>query len=57
MNMKCPDCGTLFEVDKLIKGLIPTHDYPKPCRVVCPGSKHSPRSTADGRPLWKDERK
>lgn len=49
----CPHCGETFEG---YHELIPYHDYPKPCRQVCPGSKQIPRcSESDGRPLWNGE--
>ena len=54
-SLKCPHCG--WEFFHAVDGLVPTHDFPKPCRMVCPGSRQAPRSTADVRPLWKDERK
>lgn len=54
-RFKCPHCGELFA--RLGIGLIPTHDFPKPCRRVCPGSKHLPRDASDKRPLWKGEEK
>jgi len=50
----CPHCGELFSARNQ---LIPTHDYPKPCRSVCPGSGQVPRNPeSDNRPLWKDEK-
>jgi hypothetical protein len=49
----CPHCGELVECRN---GLTPYHDYPKPCRAVCPGSEQNPRcSTSDARPLWNGE--
>lgn len=46
----CPHCGELFPD---AAELIPTHDYPKPCRSVCPGSRQHPRNPeSDRRPLW-----
>lgn len=56
-NMMCPHCGALFTSRELVYyKLIPTHDFPKMCRAVCPGSKQNPRnSDSDKRPLWKDE--
>jgi hypothetical protein len=54
--MMCPHCGELFYASELRDSLIPTHDFPQPCRAVCPGSKQTPRnSDSDKRPLWKDE--
>ena len=50
----CPHCGELFDA-RVSSTLIPTHDFPRPCRSVCPGSQQSPRSPHDKRPLWKDE--
>lgn len=53
MNAQCPHCGAEFS--KLRDGKIPTHDFPPPCRSVCPGSKQQPRDEDD--PLWKDDPK
>lgn len=53
MKAKCPHCGELFK--KLLNSEIPTHDFPKPCRSVCPGSGERPRPEKDERPLWKDD--
>jgi len=53
---KCPHCGQLFAHAEMRETLIPTHDYPRPCRSVCPGSKQIPRDVNDRRPLWKDEK-
>ena len=51
----CPHCGWCYDADKSDDGLVPTHDFPKPCRSVCPGSKQTPRNPhSDKRPLWKD---
>ena len=47
----CPHCGEGFA--KLNKGQIPTHDYPRPCRRVCPGSGQHPRRRDAN--LWKDD--
>jgi hypothetical protein len=50
----CPHCGEIFARLKS-DSLIPTHDFPKPCRSVCPGSGQNPRNAdTDRRPLWKD---
>ncbi len=49
---KCPHCGELFGMLK--GGMIPTHDFPRPCRAVCPGAGNYPRDPDDERPLWKD---
>jgi hypothetical protein len=50
----CPHCGEVFKRHGF-SSLIPTHDFPKPCRAVCPGSGQNPRnSLTDNRPLWKD---
>lgn len=49
---QCPYCGEEFRALK--DGLIPTHDFPKPCRSVCKGSKEEPRVDKDT-PLWKDD--
>jgi len=55
-DMKCPHCGKLFTSRQCKSGLTPYHDYPVPCRAVCPGSKHRPRNAmSDRRPLWKDD--
>lgn len=51
---QCPHCGEQFPAEQC-DGLIPTHDFPRPCRAVCPGSGQTPRSVHDRRPLWKDE--
>lgn len=48
----CPHCGEEFT--KLKEGCIPTHDFPKPCRSVCPGSGERPKLNNDT-PLWKDD--
>lgn len=57
-NCKCPHCGELFTSETMVyrgvHGLIPTHDFPRPCRAVCPGSGQHPRDGGDKRPLWKD---
>jgi len=34
-TLTCPRCGATFETTD---GKLPTHDFPKPCRRVCPGS-------------------
>lgn len=55
MRSQCPHCGKIFEN---LAGLIPTHDFPPPCRAVCPGSGQTPRNPdSDNRPLWKDQPK
>ncbi len=49
-HMMCPRCG---EVVVLKDNLTPYHDWPKPARRVCPGSKQIPRcAESDARPLW-----
>jgi hypothetical protein len=48
----CPHCGDEFT--KLKDGKIPTHDFPRPCRAVCPGSGEEPKAHKDT-PLWKDD--
>lgn len=48
----CPHCGEAFTALKA--GVIPTHDFPKPCRQVCRGSGQLPRATPET-PLWKDD--
>jgi hypothetical protein len=51
----CPHCGKIWSG---MKDLIPTHDFPVPCRAVCPGSGQCPRNPlTDKRPLWKDEQR
>ena len=40
-------CQWCAEELPLRDGLIPYHDFPKPCRSVCRGSKHPPMSAAD----------
>ncbi len=53
-TMMCPHCGELLSRDP--NRLIPTHDYHKPVRAVCPGSGQNPRCAAsDGRRLWNGE--
>jgi hypothetical protein len=54
---KCPHCGKEFLGSFTSGGLVPYHDFPVPCRAVCPGSGQHPRSMSDKRPLWKDEKK
>lgn len=50
----CPHCGEIF-VALNSSRLIPTHDFPRPFRAVCPGSGQNPRNPlSDSRPLWKD---
>lgn len=59
----CPHCGWQYDQaaeekkrKNPIPGKVPTHDYPKMCRSVCPGSGQVPRNPeTDNRPLWKDE--
>lgn len=41
MIVICPHCGLRFENPGK---LIPVHDFPKPCRAVCPGSCQVPLS-------------
>lgn len=50
--VKCPHCGKLFAAEELVRGLVPSHDYPEPCRSSCPGSKQNPRAADDTAPLW-----
>lgn len=40
IQFECQHCGEQFT--SLADGLIPTHDYSKPCRSVCPGSRQKP---------------
>jgi hypothetical protein len=35
----CPHCKELQALDA--EGYIGYHDFPKPCRAVCPGAKYS----------------
>lgn len=50
MTGMCPHCG---EIVTLKDGLTPYHDWPKPFRQVCPGSKKISRSPeSDHRLLW-----
>ena len=50
----CPHCGELIAATD---GLTAYHDWPKPMRKVCPGSKQLPRcAESDARPLWNGER-
>lgn len=58
---KCPHCGFEYRpadahwASQHPWDAVPTHDFPKPCRAVCPGSGQHPRNAAsDRRPLWKD---
>jgi hypothetical protein len=55
IEYKCPHCGEVFPANRCRDSLIPTHDFPRPCRAVCPGSRQTPRGMADRRPLWKDD--
>ena len=49
-KMMCPHCG---EITGVTGGLVPTHDYPRPARAVCPGSQQIPRNAeSDRRVLW-----
>lgn len=46
----CPHCG---EIVTTSDGITPYHDWPKPMRKVCPGSKQIPRcAESDARLLW-----
>lgn len=46
----CPHCGEIVQIKDT---LTVYHDWPKPCRAVCPGSKQNPRcAESDGRLLW-----
>jgi len=40
----CPHCGEEFSATT--GGKIITHDWPRPCRQVCPGSGQLPKQTA-----------
>ena len=46
---ECSHCGKRFSA--LRKGLIETHNYPKPCRAVCPGSGKEPKEITKGETL------
>lgn len=49
----CPHCG---EIVGTADGLTDYHDYPKPTRETCPGSKQVPRNAeSDRRVLWNGE--
>ena len=53
-GMMCPHCGALVV---MVDNLTPYHDWPKPTRQVCPGSRQNPRyAFSDRRPLWNGER-
>lgn len=57
-KFKCPHCGWVYDPEKhkFRFGAVPTHDFQKLCRSVCPGSSQAPRNAeTDKRPLWKDE--
>lgn len=41
MEFTCSHCGHKFT--ELNDGKIPTHDYPKSCRQVCPGAWKEPK--------------
>ena len=49
---QCPHCGETF--CGLKDGRVQTHDFPRPCRSVCPGSRQHPKQH-DDTPLWKDD--
>ncbi len=59
-NLKCPHCGWTYDpnTDPRCKNrprdVVPYHDYPPPCRSVCPGSKQAPIYADDERVLGKD---
>ena len=53
LQCMCPHCGEVFSG---MPALIKTHDWPRPCRQICPGSGQVPRDPNDRRPLWKDEK-
>ena len=49
----CPHCG---EDVGVTDGLTDYHDYPIPCRSVCPGVKQNYRNAeSDARLLWNGE--
>lgn len=55
MSDMCPHCGVVLQVDMSedSDGLTPYHDWPKPLRQLCPGSKQIPRcAESDARLLW-----
>lgn len=39
-------CSEAFKESQIKDGNTPYHDFPKPCRQVCPGSKRLPLRTA-----------
>lgn len=49
-RVRCSHCGDLFAADRPV----PTHDFPRPGRAVCPGSGQPGREVYDRRPLGKD---
>lgn len=51
MAVECRHCGRSLARSR--DGKVPMHDYPPPCRAVCPGSGHQPRRR--GAALHKDD--
>ena len=47
--IECSYCGELLQQKN---GVVPHHDFPKPCRMLCRGSGNPPREANE--PLWKD---
>lgn len=51
----CPHCGAIVQLTD--GDLTDYHDWPKPTRQVCPGSKQIYRcAESDARPLWNGKR-
>lgn len=56
---RCEPCGAVFPPEQTNGAVVPYHDFPRPCRSVCPGSKRSglavqesiPRKPLNGREL------
>lgn len=54
-NTKCPHCGEVWTNEMLLDSKrVPEHDFPRPCRAICPGSGRFPLAANDPRPLEKD---
>jgi len=54
---KCEHCGEVFDVDPGISNpTTPTHDWPAPCRQVCPGARRAMIPASSRRVLGKDRR-
>lgn len=56
----CPHCGWTFDPADYIRlepdahERVPTHDFPRPGRAICPGTHRYPWGPTDPRPLGKD---